>query len=78
MGNSENAPAVVIFPILLAIDSANHSAPSEPAAMPSGLLLDVGMLNVEMAPAVVILPIRLPPAPVIVNHKLLSEPAMMN
>src|ERR1700730_5149566 len=59
-------PAVVIRPILPAfvtgpaavsivppVSSANHSAPSGPAVIPSGMLPEVGMANSVTAPAVV-------------------------
>ena len=54
------APGTEIRPMLLALCSVNHIAPSGPAAMPEGALLAVGMVNSVMTPAVVILPILLP------------------
>src|ERR1035438_1510033 len=42
MGYSVIPPDVVIRPILLTSASVNHSAPSEPVVMPSGLLGAVG------------------------------------
>ena len=47
-------PPVVIRPILLPEYSANHSAPSGPAAMSIGLLPAVGTAYSAITPAVVI------------------------
>src|SRR5260221_6568743 len=44
-------------PILLAFSSTNQTLPSGPAVMPSGLLLAVGIPNVEKLPLGVMRPI---------------------
>src|SRR5438445_4329 len=43
MANSVIEPAVVMRPILLALDSVNHNTPSGPAAMPFAPLAAVGI-----------------------------------
>ena len=76
MANWVMTPAVVIRPILLPESSANHSAPSGPAAMPKGPLLAVGRLNsLVTTPSGVIRPILLPLYSV--NHSAPSGPAAM-
>ena len=50
-----------ICPILLPVYSLNQILPSGPAVMPIGLLLPPGRVYSVMTPAVVILPILLPP-----------------
>src|ERR1035441_9050090 len=67
------SPAVVIRPILLLLDSANHSAPSGPAAIPAGQANAVGTGYSVMYPAVVIRPILSPSCSV--NHSAPSGPA---
>src|ERR1039458_7783967 len=67
------SPAVVIRPILLLLDSANHSAPSAPAAIPAGQANAVGTGYSVMYPAVVIRPILSPSCSV--NHSAPSGPA---
>src|SRR4051812_44974429 len=49
-------------PILLAVPSVNHNAPSGPAVIAQGLLSGVGVANSVTAPEVVILAMRLPDA----------------
>src|ERR1017187_584082 len=66
------SPAVVIRPILLLLDSANHSAPSGPAAIPAGQANAVGTGYSVMYPAVVIRPILSPSCSV--NHSAPSGP----
>ena len=67
------APAGVILPILLALDSVNQRLPSGPAAMPSGPLRSVGTEYWVIVPEGVILPILL--ALGSVNQRLPSGPA---
>src|SRR5258708_32595645 len=62
-------------PILLALVSVNHSAPSGPLAMPVGSLFGVGIENSVSTPAVVIRPIVLLTCSV--NHSAPSGPAVM-
>ena len=69
------APAVVMRPILLPLNSVNHSAPSGPAVMPKGSLPAVGIGNSVITPAVVMRPILL--ALRSVNHSAPSGPAVM-
>src|SRR6266851_4203516 len=66
---------VVMRPILLAFSSTNQTLPSGPAVMPSGLLLAVGIPNVEKLPLGVMRPMALPSNSV--NQRLPSEPAVM-
>ena len=66
---------VVMRPILLAFSSTNQTLPSGPAVMPSGLLLVVGIPNVEKLPLGVMRPMALPSNSV--NQRLPSEPAVM-
>src|SRR3954471_16407934 len=68
-------PAVVIRPTSLDPASVNHSAPSDPAAMPDGLLPPPGTRNSVIAPPGVIRPIWSPPFSV--NQTLPSGPAAM-
>jgi len=68
-------PEVVIFPIVLAACSVNHSAPSGPAAIPIGVLLLVGIAYSVKDPSVVILPIC--PLDSSVNHSAPSPPAVI-
>lgn len=75
VGYSTTAPAVVIRPIWLAAASANHSAPSGPAAMKAGSAPAVGIGYSVTTPAVVIRPIWL--AENSVNHSAPSGPAVM-
>ena len=52
-------PAVVIRPILFALLSVNHRAPSGPVVMQQAPLFAVGMENSVTVPVVVIRPILL-------------------
>jgi hypothetical protein len=63
-------------PILLPLDSVNHSAPSGPAATPLGALDAVGTAISEMTPAVVIRPMLLPNCST--NHSAPSGPAAID
>lgn len=72
MTYSVNVPAVVTRRILLPIPSANYNAPSDPAAMPTGTLREVGIAYSVIVPAVVIRPILF--APGSVNHSAPSGP----
>src|SRR5579863_1735507 len=65
----------LIVPILLPAVSVNHMFPSDPGAMPQGLLAAVGTLNSVMAPPVVIWPIL--SLFHSVNHRLPSGPGAM-
>src|SRR5262245_54149833 len=62
--------------MLFALFWVNHSAPSEPAAMPVGRALGDGTQNTLIEPAVVIRPIWLDPARV--NHSAPSGPVVMD
>jgi hypothetical protein len=73
-GNSVIAPPVVMRPILLPSFSANHSAPSGPAAMPIGELDAVWIGNSVIVPLVVIRPMLFPLSSV--NHSAPSGPAV--
>src|SRR4051794_20604855 len=73
--NSLIAPAVVICPTSFEPVSVNHRAPSEPAAMPVGLLPGPGTTNSVIAPPGVIRPISAEPFSV--NQTLPSGPAAM-
>ena len=53
IGYSVTAPPGALRPILLAADSVNQTAPSDPSVMPVGLLLAVLVRNPEIVPVLV-------------------------
>src|SRR5207302_2039334 len=69
-----NGPGT-IRPILPALYSVNQTFPSEPSAMPLGLLLAVGIGNSVISPSLVTRPIWL--AGPSVNHRFPSGPAVI-
>ncbi len=66
-------PDVVIFPIFPVPQSVNHRLPSDPAAIPSGLLPEGREYSV-IEPDVVVFPILL--LRLSVNHTLPSGPVV--
>ena len=73
--NCSTTPAVVIRPIeSLLSQLENHRAPSDPAAIPSGLLMLV-LVKLLTTPALVIRPIELPTE--LVNQMAPSGPDAM-
>ena len=72
-GYSVMVPKTVMRPMLLPLDSANHSAPSGPSAIPIGAAPAVGTAYSAIAPLVLMRPILLPA--VSVNHRAPSGPA---
>lgn len=73
-GNSVIRPPVVMRPILSALISVNHSAPSGPGVIPNGPAPGVGIPKLMTEPSVAILPMRCPWDSV--NHKASSGPAV--
>ena len=69
-------PAVVIRPILLPLDSVNHSAPSGPAVMSARNASGVGSGYSVSWPSLVSRPIALPRSSL--NHSAPSEPSTMS
>src|SRR5262245_5657903 len=73
--NSVISPESVMNPILLLLDSVNHSPPAPPA-IPIGALAAVGIGNSVMFPSGVMRPILFPA--VSVNHRVPSSRATMS
>ena len=74
MANELNVGPAVVRPILFVADSVNHTAPSEPVVIPTGLFFVPGIVARVTAPVLLMWPSLLLPA--LTNHTLPSAPTV--